>query len=87
VVHPLAIESMRERGIDLTAQRSKGMESLGPLEFDAVVTMGCGDVCPAVPARRRFDWAIPDPKHLPPEAFRAVRDRIDAEVACLLAEL
>ena len=49
--------------------------------------MGCGDECPLVLAKRRVDWQIPDPKNLPPEEFRGVRDLIETKVQALLAEL
>ena len=78
---------MAEVGYDLSAHRSTGLDALPPGPFDAVVTMGCGDACPAVPARLREDWQIPDPRALPPEEFRMVRDRIRDEVAALLARL
>lgn len=86
-INPRAIEAMAELGYDLAAHRSKSLDELPPLDFDAVVTMGCGDACPFVPARRRLDWQIPDPRDLPPAEFRAVRDRIEREVRALLAEL
>jgi protein-tyrosine-phosphatase len=86
-VNPKAVESLRERGVDLGAHRSKSLDELPPGTWDAVVTMGCGDACPHVPAVRREDWTIPDPRDLPPAGFRAVRDRIEAEVRALLARL
>jgi protein-tyrosine-phosphatase len=49
--------------------------------------MGCGDACPSLPAVRRLDWALPDPKHMPPDEFRKVRDDIEARVKALLAEI
>jgi len=75
---------MREIGCDLTAQRSKALEDLPPIEFDAAVTMGCGDSCPNVSARLREDWAIPQPRDFGPEEFREVRDQIEREVLALL---
>jgi protein-tyrosine-phosphatase len=86
-VNPRAVAAMQERGYDLTRQRSKSLDDLPAVEFDAVVTMGCGDACPLVRARRREDWDIPDPRDMPPEQFRAVRDLIEAKVQALLAEL
>lgn len=86
-VNPKAIASMRELGYDLAAHASKPLDDLPPGVFDAVVTMGCGDACPHVPAKRRLDWQIPDPRDMDPDAFRAVRDRIDSEVRGLLASL
>jgi protein-tyrosine-phosphatase len=83
-VHPMAIEAMGELGYDLGTHRSKDSSDLPDVEFD-VVTMGCGDACPSVRARRREDWEIPDPRSLPAEEFRVVRDRIEAKVRDLLA--
>lgn len=82
-----AVASMREIGCDLAAHRSKALDELPDVEFDAVVTMGCGDACPSVRGRRREDWMIPDPKALPPDEFRDVRDMIEARVKALLADL
>ena len=86
-VNPRAIEAMREIGYDLSTHASKSLDELPPVAFDAVVTMGCGDACPNVAAKRRVDWQIPDPRELAPAEFRAVRDRIEREVEALLAEL
>jgi protein-tyrosine-phosphatase len=86
-VNPKAIASMREIGYDLATHQSKGLDELAGLEFDAAVTMGCGDSCPFVRARRHLDWNVPDPKAMPPEEFRAVRDQIEQQVKGLLAEL
>jgi len=86
VVNPKAIRFMAEVGYDLAAHRSKSLDDVEG-GFDAVVTMGCGDECPWVPAKRREDWALPDPKHMDDEGYRAVRDGIRARVERLLAEL
>ena len=86
-INPRAIAFMAERGIDLSAQRSKSLEEVGSEPFDAVVTMGCGDACPWIPAARREDWALPDPKLLDDAGFRRVRDEIEQRVVVLLAEL
>lgn len=87
VVNARAIGFMQERGVDLTVHASKGLDDLPAVTWDYVVTMGCGDACPNLPARHRLDWELPDPKHLPDDAFRAVRDRIERLVADLLAGL
>lgn len=85
VVNARAVQFMAERGIDLSSHRSTGLEGLeSTREFDCVVTMGCGDVCPQVPARRRLDWELPDPKNLPDQEFRAVRDTIERLVKALV---
>ena len=86
VINPKAIRFMDERGYDLGAHGSKSLdEATGT--FDAVVTMGCGDDCPWVPARIREDWALPDPKHMDDDGYRAVRDEIERRVRALLAAL
>jgi protein-tyrosine-phosphatase len=87
-VNPRAVEFMREVGYDLTRHRSKALSELPAGEFEVVVGMGCGDEgCPLVPARRREEWDIPDPKELPAEQYREVRDRIESRVKELLASL
>ena len=78
---------MREIGIDLSVHRSKSLKEVPAGPYDAVVTMGCGDDCPAIPAKRREDWTLPDPKDLPAEEVRKVRDRIEERVFELLADL
>jgi arsenate reductase (thioredoxin) len=83
-VNPKAIASMKEIGYDLTAHTSKSLDELPTVEFDAAITMGCGDECPRLRARERADWGIPDPKHLSPEEFRQVRDLIATKVRALL---
>lgn len=86
-INPRAVEAMRELGYDLSKHNSKSLSEIPAVEFDFVATMGCGDECPLVRAKRREDWDIPDPKHLPPDKFRTVRDLIEAKVTALLAEL
>ena len=86
-INPKAVEAMKEVGYDLTTHTSKGLDDFNGKQFDAAVTMGCGDECPLVVARRRVDWNIPDPREMPPEQFRRVRDQIEAKVKELLAEL
>jgi len=86
-VNPRAIEAMREKGCDLGKQISKSLAELPPVEFDAAVTMGCGDACPDVRARVREDWNIPDPRAMGPEEFRGVRDLIEVRVRGLLERL
>ena len=79
-VNPKAIASMRELGYDLSRHRSKALSQISTGEYDVAVTMGCGDACPNLKATRREDWSIPDPKELPPEQFREVRDLIAQKV-------
>jgi protein-tyrosine-phosphatase len=87
VVNPKAVASMGELGYDLSSHRSKSLDDLPDVPFDFVATMGCGDACPLVRASHRADWSIPDPKHLPPDEFRVVRDLIRDKVQAALNEL
>lgn len=87
VVNPRAVEFMRELGYDLTAHDSKSLADFDGREVEVAVTMGCGDACPLVLAKRREEWQIPDPKHMPPDEYRAVRDLIEQKVKALLASL
>ncbi len=86
-VNPRAIEFMKEVGYDLSTHGSKPLTEIPAVEYDAAITMGCGDECPMVKAKFRDDWGIPDPKELPPEGFREVRDLIEQKVKDLLARL
>jgi arsenate reductase len=86
-VNPRAVEFMREVGYDLTTHSSKSLDPFNGQAIDVAVTMGCGDACPLVRAERREDWSIPDPKKLPPEQFREIRDLIEQKVRDLVASL
>lgn len=86
-VNPRAAAFMAERGYDLSGRNAKSLAAFEGQAFDAVVTMGCGEACPVTAARRHEDWALADPKSLPDDAFRAVRDEIERRVQQLLSEL
>ena len=86
-INPKAVQAMREVDYDLTTHSSKGLDRFNGQEFDAAVTMGCGDECPLVVAKRRLEWQIPDPKEMPPERIREVRGLIEAKVKELLQSL
>jgi arsenate reductase len=88
IVNPKAIAAMQELGYDLSIHDSKSLEEVkAAAPFDAVVTMGCGDACPWMPAKQFIDWQIPDPKHMEPAQFNEVRDFIKEKVKTLLQEL
>jgi len=84
VVNPKAIESMRDVGYDLSSHWSKKLDDIPQDGYDHVITMGCGDECPFIPAKHRDDWTIPDPKLMPPDEFAAIRDEIAKRVKALL---
>ncbi len=87
IVNPRAIESMGETGYDLGTHRSKSLDEIPEGPYAAAITMGCGDACPFVDAEVREDWKIPDPKAMPAEEFRCVRDEIERRVHDLLERL
>ena len=88
VVNPKAIAAMKNLGYDLSKHDSKSLEEVKQYApFDAVVTMGCGDACPWMPAKKFIDWQIPDPKHMDPQQFNKVRDLIEEKVKELLVAL
>jgi len=88
VVNPKAITAMKEIGYDLSAHDSKSLKEVEQYApFDAVVTMGCGDACPWMPAKQFIDWEIPDPKNMEPAEFNKIRDLIGEKVKELLKKL
>ncbi len=86
-IDPLVIEVMKEKGIDFTAKRPKGLNDLPQIEMDYLITMGCEEVCPAVLAKKIIEWEIPDPKEKSIDFFREVRDIIEDKVKSLLKEI
>ena len=88
VVNANAIASMKELGYDLSKHASKSLEEVkAHAPFDVVVTMGCGDACPWMPAKSFIDWEIPDPKNMEPKQFNDVRDLISQKVKELVNPL
>ena len=88
MVNPKAIAAMKELGYDLSKHDSKSLDEVKQFApFDAVVTMGCGDACPWMPAKKFIDWQIPDPKNMEPDEFNKVRDIITNKVNDLLEQL
>lgn len=87
VINPKAIAALQEKGISLDEQHSKSLNDLPNIEWDYAITMGCGDNCPNLKAKNRQDWALPDPKNLPPEEFNHIRDEIESRVLNLLSNI
>lgn len=85
-INPKAIASMGQLGYDLSKHHSKSLEEVKEhAPFDVVVTMGCGDACPWMPAKKFVDWQIPDPRDMDPDEFAKVRDMIKEKVQHLLS--
>jgi len=88
IVNPKAIAAMKELGYDLSKHNSKSLKEVEQYApFDVVVTMGCGDACPWMPAKKFVDWQIPDPKHMEPAEFNKVRDLISEKVKTLINDV
>jgi arsenate reductase (thioredoxin) len=86
-VDPKAVAAMAELGYSLGTHSSKSLNDVPKVKYDYVITMGCGDECPFIPADHHEDWDLPDPKLLPMEAFRQVRDQIGENVKQLVAQI
>ena len=86
-VHPEVVEAMRELGVELEGRVPRRLEREQAEWADVVVTMGCGDECPYIPGKRYLDWDLRDPKGLPIDEVRAIRDEIARRVRELVAEL
>ncbi|WP_433619569.1 arsenate reductase ArsC [Dactylosporangium sp. CA-139114] len=86
-INPVAVEAMREVGIDITANTPRKLDRDTAESSDVLVTMGCGDVCPVFPGRRYLDWPLDDPAGQGLEAVRSIRDEIRRRVEQLLGEL
>ena len=86
-LNPAAVEAMREVGIDITDQTPKLLEYATAESSDVIITMGCGDACPAFPGKRYEDWKLDDPAGKGIDAVRPIRDEIRARVEKLLADL
>jgi len=85
-INPKAVAAMKQLGYDLSTHHSKSLDEVKQYApFDVVVTMGCGDACPWMPAKQFVDWEIPDPKEMKEDDFRKVRDMIRDKVKELLS--
>lgn len=88
IINPKAIHAMKQLNYDLTTHYSKSLEDVKPFApFNVVVTMGCGDACPWMPAKWFVDWQIPDPKEMNETEFNKVRDLIGEKVRELIIEI
>jgi protein-tyrosine-phosphatase len=86
-INPAVLEAMDELGVDMSEEFPKPLTDEVVKAADAVITMGCGDVCPIYPGKRYEDWELQDPAGQDLETVRAIRDEVDARVQKLVAEL
>lgn len=86
-INPVAVEAMREVGVDLTGEQPKVLTVEAVQASDVVITMGCGDACPFYPGKRYEDWVLDDPAGQGLAAVRPIRDEIRRRVVTLLDSL
>ena len=86
-VNPVAVEAMREVGVDIADARPEQLTTDAVEVSDVVVTMGCGDACPIYPGKRYEDWALDDPAGQGIDAVRPIRDEIRRRVEALVRQL
>jgi arsenate reductase (thioredoxin) len=83
-VHPEVLSAMQEAGIDLSNAKPQKLTQELAEGAALLITMGCGDKCPYVPGLRRDDWPLRDPKGLPVEEVRTIRDEVKDRVQNLI---
>jgi arsenate reductase len=86
-LNPMVLEAMGEKGIDLSSEEPKLLDTDAVKEADVVITMGCGDACPIFPSKRYEDWQLEDPAGKDLETVRTIRDEIEQRVRGLIGEL
>lgn len=86
-INPVALEAMREEGIDLGQLTPKVLTDEAVLSSDYVITMGCGDKCPYFPGKKYLDWVLEDPAGKDLETVRSIRNDIKHRVIDLIAEI
>jgi arsenate reductase len=86
-IHAVVVQAMEEVGIDLSAERPKGIDGSVVCESDVVITMGCGDACPIYPGKRYEDWQVEDSSERSLEDVRSIRDDIEGRVRALATSL
>lgn len=84
-VHAEVAAALAELGLSTEQERPKGFDPDG--RYDVVVTMGCGESCPAYVGARHEDWPVDDPKGQDPQTVRRIIADLDARVRKLLAEV
>ena len=86
-INPVAIQALRERGIDLTNAYPKPLDDRVVHAADVIITMGCGDTCPVYPGKRYEEWDVADPAGQPLAVVRDIRDDLTSRVSALLRQL
>ena len=86
-INSVAVEAMREVGIDITAEQPKVLTTEAVQDSDVVITMGCGDACPIFPGKRYESWELDDPHGQDLDTVRRIRDELERRVRTLSSSL
>lgn len=86
-IHPLVLDALAQRGIDLTGAFPKPLTDDVVRAADYVITMGCGDACPVYPGKRYLNWEITDPAEATPERVHQIVEEIDERIRSLWSQL
>jgi protein-tyrosine-phosphatase len=86
-LNPSVVSVLQERGLNPSRDFPKALTDEDGRIADVIVTVGCGDTCPAYPGKRYLDWELEDPAGKPVEIVRPIVDEIDRRVQALLLEL
>lgn len=88
-VNPDVVQVMREKGVDLSANKPKLIANQMVQEADVIIVMGCSaeGFCPAPLLNKVVDWQIEDPKGKPIERVREIRDEIENRVEKLISDI
>ncbi len=88
-INPVAVQVMKEAGIDISAQKSKIITEEMIRSSAKTVNMGCMDrsECPLLFLNNPVDWSLEDPKGRPIEDVRKIRDEIERRVKELVKDL
>jgi protein-tyrosine-phosphatase len=86
-INPVVVEAMAEVGINIGEEFPKPWTEEVVKAVDAVISMGCGDVCPIYPGKKYSDWELDDPAGMGLDGVRQVRDELKFRVQRLSEEL
>jgi len=87
-VSPVVVQAMREKGLDISANKPKLIANQMVQEADTIIVMGCSaeGFCPAPLLNKVVDWGIEDQKGKPIEKVREIRDEIEKKARIMLDE-
>jgi arsenate reductase (thioredoxin) len=87
ILNPAVVTAMAELGLDISGETPRRLTDEMALRADVIVTMGCGDECPAFPGKHYLDWELPDPAGKTLDEVRSIRDDIARRVELLTRQL